>query len=165
MSVKELYLSIHSKYIRLFLFQTAFPSGAAFPPFAEVELLMLDWPKPLPDFATRRGFETFDVEGARGVIVDPAAPLSPTFIGVAPAAPLAAKNVLLTETALKDFLTVEELRVWPSPCVFDFMASVSEPPFTLTSADVAATSIWSVSFDGVSTLACSATGGWSLETS
>lgn len=78
------------------------------------------------------------------VALAPAGALSPGFAG---AAPLAARNVLFTDTGLKEvgFLTVEVLRVWPfsSPVPFEvsaFAASVSDPPLTLTSAELSSAS-------------------------
>lgn len=101
-------------YIRLFLFHTAFASGAApaFPPFGVVAVRGAESRRPLPDFATSRGLGVEDVRGAAGSEVEPVAPLSPSFTGVAP---LAARKVLLTDTALKvvGFLTVEVVRKWP----------------------------------------------------
>jgi len=109
--------------------------------------------------------DTVDVDRAVGA----GAPvLSPALAGVAPVAPFAARNVLFTETALNDmgFLTVEEVRTWPSTADFDFIASLSDPPLTLTSAEVTATSATS-GFGVVdrSSLASSLTGAGSLETS
>lgn len=99
----------------------------------------------LPVFATRRGLGVEEAEGATGSEAEPEAALSPGFEGPAP---LAARNVLFTETALKEvsFLTVEVLRTWPfsSPWPFDvsaFEVSVSDPPLTLTSAELMIASV------------------------
>lgn len=99
--------------------------------------------KLLPDFATSRGFDTRVADAVAELVVELPAPLSPDFGGVGPVAPFAARKVLLTDTALNDigFLTVEEVRTWPSTVLFDFTASLSDPPLTLTSADVTATSV------------------------
>jgi hypothetical protein len=95
--------------------------------------------KLLPDFATSRGFDTRVADAVAELVVELTVPLSPAFGGVGP---FAARKVLLTDTALNDigFLTVEEVRTWPSTVPFDFTASLSDPPLTLTSADVTATS-------------------------
>lgn len=130
--------------IRLFLFQTALASGVepAFPPLAVVALRGAESRKPLPDFATNLGLAPVLVEGPTWVVVDGAVPLSPSFEGAAAVAPLAARKVLFTETGLKDanFFTVDAERTWPfsSPrfLVSAFEASVSDPPLTLTSAEL-----------------------------
>jgi hypothetical protein len=98
--------------------------------------------KLLPDFATSLGFDTKDADAVAELAVELPVPLSPGLGGVGPVAPFAARKVLLTDTALNDigFLTVEEVRTWPSTVPFDFTASLSDPPLTLTSADVTATS-------------------------
>lgn len=98
--------------------------------------------KLLPDFATSRGLDTRVADAVVELVAELLAPLSPDLGGVAPVAPFVARKVLLTDTALNDigFLTVEEVRTWPSTVLFDFTASLSDPPLTLTSADVTATS-------------------------
>lgn len=80
------------------------------------------------------------------------AALSPSFEGAAGVAPFAARKVLLTETGLKEvgFFTADAVRTWPfsSPAVFEvsaFEASVSDPPLTLTSAELTIDSTFSVS--------------------
>ena len=80
------------------------------------------------------------------------AALSPSFAGVAGVGPLAARKVLLTATGLKDigFFTVDAVRTWTlsSPAVFEVSAleaSVSDPPLTLTSAELMTDSTFSVS--------------------
>jgi hypothetical protein len=104
------YARIDSCYSRLFLFQTALASGAApgIPPFANADVRGLESRTPLADFATSRGLDTAVNEGVCDVAV---AALSPGF-GVAEAAPLAARKVLLTETVLNDvgFFMVEAVR-------------------------------------------------------
>lgn len=68
----------------------------------------------------------------------------PSDLGViAPVATFAARKVLFTETALKEigFLIVEVVRLWlfPSASLFEFSdlaASLSDPPLTLTSAEL-----------------------------
>jgi hypothetical protein len=59
------------------------------------------------------------------------------------AAFFAPRNVLLTDTDLKlwGFLTVEEARAWPNDDLsLDVDASVSDPPLTLTSAELTSSS-------------------------
>jgi len=94
----------------LFLFHTALASGAppAFPPFAAVEERGPASRRTLPDFATSRGLRVELAEGPVGAVADPDAGFSPSFDGAAGVVPLAARNVLLTETGLKEanFFTV-----------------------------------------------------------
>jgi len=83
------------------------------PPFVAVEALGAESRSPLPDFATNRGLGAALLEESPvGAVVEPAAPLSPSFEGVAGVDPLAARNVLLTDTGLKDanFFTVDAVR-------------------------------------------------------
>lgn len=130
-------------HVRLFLFHTTLASGAEPDLLPAPVAAALDVEiKLLPDFATSRGFDTSVADAVAELVVALPAPLSPGFDGVGPAAPFAARKVLLTDTALNDigFLTVEEVRTWPSTMPFDFIASLSDPPLTLTSADVTATS-------------------------
>lgn len=82
----------------------------------------------------------------------PGDPLSPSLDAVEVVVLLAARKVLFTETGLNDmaFFTDEPLRRWPfsSGWVFEvsaFEASVSDPPLTLTSAEVRDVSIGSTS--------------------
>ena len=77
-------------------------------PFAPMEDLVTD---PEPDLAIKRGLADRDADP--GVEVpDVTVNLSVVFVGALVEAPLAARNVLLTETALKDFglLTDEDVR-------------------------------------------------------
>lgn len=131
------------EHVRLFLFHTALASGAApdLLPAPVAAALEVDI-KLLPDFATSRGFDTRVADAVEELVVALPVTLSPDFDGMGPAAPFAARKVLLTDTALNDigFLTVEEVRTWPSTVPFDFIASLSDPPLTLTSADVTAIS-------------------------
>lgn len=78
--------------------------------------------------------------------MEDAEPAADSGLEVIAAAPLAARNVLLTETDLKlsGFLTADELRVLPLSSSLDLDASVSEPPLTLTSADCTSSSTRSV---------------------
>lgn len=90
-----------SVHLRLFLFHTAFGSGAAagFPPFASDENRGVEVPVPLPDFATKRGRDMDKVAEPVGGVLEPVAGLSLVLdetLGFA----LAARKVLLTETAL-----------------------------------------------------------------
>lgn len=131
------------KHVRLFLFHTALASGAAPDLLPEPVAAALEVDiKLLPDFATSRGFDIRVADAVAELVAELPAPLSPDLGGVGPVAPFAARKVLLTDTALNDigFLTVEEVRTWPSAVLFDFTASLSDPPLTLTSADVTATS-------------------------
>jgi hypothetical protein len=128
--------------LRRFLFHTALASGVppTFPPFAAAEVRGVESLRPLPDFATSRGLGADKDKGAAGT--EPTTPLSPGLAKVVPVEPLAARNVLFTETALNDFgLTVEADRPWPFSSVWlfevsAFVASVSDPPLTLTSAEL-----------------------------
>lgn len=115
-------------------------------PAPSVAVLEVDI-KLLPDFATRRGFDTTELDGVAELGVEAPATLSPALGGIGPVVPFAARKVLFTDTALNDigFLTVDEVRTWPSITPFDFIVSLSDPPLTLTSADVTATSAPSVS--------------------
>ena len=120
----------------MFLFHTAFPSGAPLelPPALEPPRRDEDESNPLPDFATRRGFETRVLEVGVGEAEAPA-PLSPFFAAVEAVAPLAARNFLFTDTLLKEigFLAVEDVRTCPS--AFALSASLSDPPLALPSVD------------------------------
>jgi hypothetical protein len=129
---------VDSDNLRLFLFQTAFGSGAApLVPFTPAEDLAT---RPEPDLATKRGRAAVrDMVPAGDARVDEAVDLSATFEGALVEAPLAARKVLLTETGLNEagFLTDEEVRPWPfsSGLSFDREASLSDPPLMLTSAE------------------------------
>lgn len=118
------------------MFHTAFPSGAPpeLPPAPGPVKRHDDESNPLPDLATRRGLDTRVLEVVVGEAEAPA-PLSPFFGAVELVAPLAAKNFLFTDTALKEigFLAVEDVRICPSPFVLS--ASLSDPPLTLPSVD------------------------------
>jgi len=96
--------------LRLFLFHTALASGAppALPPFAVADERGPASRRTLPDFATSRGLGVELAEGPAGVEADPVTTFSPSFDGAAGVAPLEARNVLLTETGLKEanFFTV-----------------------------------------------------------
>lgn len=135
-------LALMSGDLRLFLFHTTLGSGAAagFPPFVSDENLGVELPVPLPDFATKRGRDMDKVAEPVGGVLEPAAGLSlvldETF-GFA----LEARKVLLTETALNvaGFFVEAPARIWPLSPSFARDASVSDPPLTLTSAEL----IWS----------------------
>jgi hypothetical protein len=120
------------------------PSGApgAFPLVVKV----LEAPPRLePDFATSFNFDAEEPAVLTGVagakdgeeVSDREAALAAFF---------APKNVLLTETDLKlcGFLTVDEVRTWLGSFVFETDASVSEPPLTLTSAELMRSSTMSL---------------------
>lgn len=105
--------------LRRFLFHTAFPSGATPDfPLATDENLGTESRMPLPVFATSLGFEadSADPPGSDELSAWPEDALSPILDATVPAAPLAARKVLLTETALKvaGFLTVDDVL----PCPF-----------------------------------------------
>lgn len=133
-----------SDNIRRFLFHTALASGAAgLPPLAGVALRGEESRRPLPDFATSRGRFGAVVVGPVCGAVAPVAGFSPSFEGAVGATPFAARKVLFTETGLNEanFLTVDVVRACPlsSPTAFEasaFEASVSDPPLTLTSAEM-----------------------------
>lgn len=144
----------YPNYIRLFLFQTAFPSGAEpeVPPFAAANVRGLESRRPLPVFATRRGLGPPRAAAGAATVGVLMAPFSPALIGVPVVTPFAARKVLLTETALKvvGFLMVDAVRVWPRPSTDAFdvsglVPSVSDPPLTLTSAELTVPSTRSVS--------------------
>ena len=92
------------------MFHTALASGAppAFPPLAAVEERGPASRSTLPDFATSRGLGVEFAEGPAVVVAEPLPDFSPSFDGAAGTVPLAARNVLLTETGLNEanFLTV-----------------------------------------------------------
>jgi hypothetical protein len=93
------------------LFQTAFASGAA--PFLFTPIAVsLGVVIPLLDFATKRGFAPSGAEETGVEEGEPADPLSTSLPLPAADAPLAARNVLFTDTGLKDtgFFTVELVR-------------------------------------------------------
>lgn len=125
-------------HVRRFLFHTAAGSGAA-PglPFERDEKRGLEPPAPVPVFATSRGRDMDKAAEPVGGVLEPAAGLSLVFEARPEELDLAAKKVLFTETALNvgGFLVGELVRPWPrSPCLF--FASVSDPPLTLTSAEL-----------------------------
>lgn len=96
------------------MFHTALASGVAgLPPLAGVELRGEESRRPLPVFATSRGRFGAAVDCPVRVAVAPVADLSPSFEGTVGAAPFAARNVLFTDTGLKEasFLTVDVVRV------------------------------------------------------
>lgn len=126
-------------------FHTTLGSGAAagFPPLAVVR--GNESRTALPDLTTRRGLDAVKVPEPGGGVFEPS-PFSPS-TGDGPVEPaLAARNFLLTETALKvAFLTVELVRRCPLSPSFSFDPSVrdisvSEPPLTLGSAELACSS-------------------------
>ena len=130
------------------MFHTTLASGApGFPPLAASAVLADESRSPLPDLATNRGLN--DKEAPLGAAAGVAV-LSPSLDGVAVA--LAARNFLFTDTGLNDanFFTVDAVRTWPFPSasIFEvsaFEASVSDPPLTLTSAEMTFGSTSSVS--------------------
>lgn len=137
MNVSILKTRKRSLNLRRFLFQTAPGSGAepGFPPLTEADDLGADSRSPLPVFATRRGLGTAETEGPDCAAAEPAAGLfSPSFEVAVPVAPLAARNVLFTVTALKvvGFLTADVALALPLSSTWSFGfsplgASVSEP--------------------------------------
>jgi len=133
----------HSTGIRWFLFQTELALGAAGFPLGPKVLL----PPPIPDcdLETSLSFEA-EALALPDAGVEEADPAIESGLEIEDVAPLAARNVLLTETDLKlvGFLTAEALRKWLLSSSLDFEASVSEPPLTLTSADCTSSSTRSV---------------------
>lgn len=100
-------------HIRRFLFQTAFASGAlpGFPPFTPPEKRGDESRVLLPVFAIRRGLEEDKVADVVGGVLEPAGCFSAALVAALLAVAFAARNVLLTETALKaGFLAVEPAR-------------------------------------------------------
>lgn len=101
-----------------------------------------DESRAVPDLATSRGFDaTNEAEPGGGV---PVLGFSAGLLAELGAAALEARNVLLTETALKvaGFLANEAVLAWPLSPSFSFEpsardASVSEPPLTLASVELA----------------------------
>jgi hypothetical protein len=92
---------------------------------------------PLPVLATKRGRDADNEAEPVGGVLEPGAGLSLSFDEAVVAFALAARKVLFTDTALNvaGFFAVELVRPWPlSPSLRD--ASVSEPPLTLTSAEL-----------------------------
>lgn len=95
------------------MFHTALGSGdAAGRPFTIEANRGRESFVPLPVFATRRGREADNEREPGGGVFDPPLGFSFVLVAAAGAFPLAARNVLLTETALNvaGFLTDEELR-------------------------------------------------------
>lgn len=127
--------------VRRFLFQTAFASGAPglLPLTAKrgSESLL-----PLPALATRRGREADSADGPGGGVFEPPMGRSVTFEGMPELFALAARKVLLTETALKvaGFLAAEPVRLWLWFPSLARDASVSDPPLTLTSVECSCSS-------------------------
>jgi hypothetical protein len=85
---------------------------AGLPPLAGVALRGDESRRPLPVFATNRGRFGAAVGGPVCVVVAPVAGFSPSFKGLVDTTPLAARNVLFTETGLNEasFLTVDAVR-------------------------------------------------------
>jgi hypothetical protein len=129
---------------RRFLFQTALASGPEAPLAPLTVEANLGPAAPLPVFAISLGRED-NVDTPVGVVLRlEAFDLSVDLTaGLLAGPPFAARKVLLTETALKvaGFLAVDEDRTWLPSLLFEspLDASVSEPPLTLTSAEL----IWS----------------------
>lgn len=129
---------------RLFLFHTTFGSGAdaGFPPLASDAR----GPAWVPVFAIRRGFDAVSEDDPGGGVPVPARGLSVGFAVPLEGDALDARNVLLTETALKvaGFLTDDAERLWPlSPSFCPVReASVSEPPLILASAEFTWSSVF-----------------------
>lgn len=114
------------------------PSGALpFLPPSPLADSLDDETKPFPDFATSRGLLTFEAVEAGVTSGDTAPGVAPFLLVVEFAELLAARNFLFTDTALKvaGFLTVDELRTWPSELDFDLSASLSDPPLMLPSVE------------------------------
>lgn len=123
--------------LRLFLFQTAFGSGAAAGrPFAPAPLTR-------PVLATSLGRADADEAEVRLATARVGEALSPGLATPGVPAALAARKVLLTETDLNvvGFLAVDDVRTCPlsSPSLFfaasTLEVSVSDPPLMLGSAE------------------------------
>lgn len=131
---------------RRFLFHTALPSGAG-RPFCVREPLEASRSIP-PLLATSLGFGV--AEALVGVAAEDTGVVgfSPTLGAPVLEAALAAKKVLLTETDLKVAgFFVDEVLEWPLSSFLDasgFEASVSDPPLTLTSAELTTSSTMSL---------------------
>lgn len=127
--------------LRRFLFHTALGSGpaAGLAPLAAA-LSPGEEPVPVPDFATSLGREDrVEVPDGEELRIEVEFVFSPGLVAEEMAGPLDARNVLLTETALKvaGFLTVDDVLPCPfSPSRAARDASVSDPPLTLTSAEL-----------------------------
>jgi hypothetical protein len=101
---------------------------------------------PTPDFATNRGLDADNVAEPGGGVLELG--FSVVLLATVGAAALDARNVLLTETALKvaGFFADEAVRTWPLSLpsfTFDpsaLEASVSEPPLTLASVELGCSS-------------------------
>jgi hypothetical protein len=149
--------------LRLFLFQTAFPSGAPALPVPVDAFLGIESRKELPVFAINRGLGVVE---SGGPVCDTGAEVLLLSLsladGAAPVATFAVK-VLFTETDLKDmgFLTVEAERARPFES--DFVASVSEPPLTLTSAELGCNVFSAESFGDLSASLLTSPFIWSAE--
>lgn len=134
--------------IRRFLFQTTLGSGAegGFPPLTTDENRGAASRIPAPAFATNRGRDADKVVDPGGGVLEPVAGLSLVLETVLLGLAFDARNVLLTETALNvaGFLAEDAVRPWPlSPSFFAQSvreASVSDPPLTLTSAELSCSS-------------------------
>lgn len=131
--------------VRRLRFHTTLGSGAVagFPPLAADEDLGSESRVALPVLAIKRGREAARVPAPGGGVFVPT-PFSPIPGDGLVVPDLAARNFLLTETALKvaGFLTVEPARRCPlSPSLSlapsARAASLSEPPLTLGSAEFA----------------------------
>lgn len=125
--------------IRLFLFQTALGSGppGTLPPFTPGENLGTESFAPMPSLATSLGRELNKPKEAGGGVLELPTGRSAVLDGVTVVFALAARKVLLTDTALKvaGFFTDESVRECPRSPSRWRVPSVSEPPLTLTSAE------------------------------
>lgn len=131
---------------RRFLFQTALPSGAG-RPFCVSE--DLDASRRIPPlFATSLGLGVAEVLAGLAVGGTGVVGFSPTLGAPVLEAALDAKKVLFTETDLKVVgFFVDEVRECPLSSFLDascFEASVSDPPLTLTSAELITSSTMSL---------------------
>lgn len=137
---------------RLFLFQTALPSGAGRPFWVREDLEASRSMPPL--FATSLGFGV--AEALVGVAAEDTGVVgfSPTLGAPVLEVALDAKKVLFTETDLKVAgFFVDEVLEWPLSSFLDasgLEASVSDPPLTLTSVELITSS--TISLTSLSTI-------------
>lgn len=124
-------------HVRRFLFQTAFGSGTdpVLPPFMAAKRGIES--RAAPVLATSRGRDADRAADPGGGVLDPPIGRSIGFEATLELLALAARKVLLTETALKvaGFLAAEPVRLWLLSPSFALEASVSDPPLTLTSVE------------------------------
>lgn len=97
----------------------------------------IDSRAPTPALATSLGLDADNADDLGGGVLEPPEGRSVVFEAILELFALAAKNVLLTETALNvdGFLAAEPVRLWLLSPSFAREVSVSDPPLTLTSVE------------------------------